>query len=81
VRHHYSVTTTGLPELVDEQFHTFAEADARFTSLADRAQEAGMTPAGDSYWRRQFSVPGTGSARVALDDVGLVPCGPACGAG
>jgi hypothetical protein len=80
VRHHYSVTSTGLPEDQARRFHTFEEANGRFEELSGQAREAGGQVREETYWRRVVDSSGS-TARLALDDIGLVPCDAACGAG
>jgi hypothetical protein len=80
VRHHYSVTSSGLPDDETRRFHTFEEANGRFEELLEQAREGGGQVREESYWRR--TVESTGSSlRLALDDVGLLACDADCGAG
>ena len=78
MRHHYSVTAEGLPDVGEEHFHTFQEAQARFESLTERAKEGGRQVVEESYWRRELAGNGSGRIKVALDDIGLVPCVASC---
>lgn len=89
MRHHYSVSSQGLPTAggagqsgtADSKlFHTFEEAQDHFTGLVDQAKEGGGEVTGESYWRRDVKPASGGAVHVALDDVGLLACGPACGA-
>ena len=74
------MTSTGLPEDEARRFHSFEEANSRFEELLGQAKEAGGEVREESYWRRVVESSGS-SARLALDDIGLVPCDAACGAG
>ena len=78
LRHHYSVTRTG-PEPVERWFHTFGEADAFFSELADASQKEGLTPVGQSYWRKAYTGPEDREVVLALDDRGLSTCNAGCG--
>lgn len=80
MRHHYSVTSTGLAEDEARRFHTFEEANGRFEELLGQAKEAGGQVREESYWRRMLDSSGA-TVRLALDDVGLLACDAACGAG
>jgi hypothetical protein len=80
VRHHYSVTSTGLDPDEAGRFHTFEEANSRFEEVFGRAKESGAELTEQSYWRRFLSSSGR-SAKVALDDVGLLACGSECEGG
>ena len=80
MRHHYTVTTRGLEGADEQWFHTFAEADARVADIVGAAREKGDDVADHGYWRERLGASGAGSAiELALDDAGLVPCGPRCG--
>lgn len=74
--HHYSVTRSG-GQPVDRWFHTFAEAESFFSELAGAAASEGLTPIGESYWRRRYRTAEGTEVTLALDDRGLAPCDPA----
>lgn len=76
--HHYSVTRTG-GEPVDRWFHTFEEADAFFSELADSAKSDGLSLAEESYWRKRYAGSEGRGVTLALDDRGLAPCDSRCG--
>jgi len=80
VRHHYSVSSQGLGQDGPKWFHSFEEADGHFAGVLGGARDGGAEVTDESYWRREFRT-SSGPARLALDDIGLVPCGSACGAG
>lgn len=80
MRHHYSVTAQGLADVPEQRFHSFEEANAVFDARVHEAESSDLKVVEQSYWRRQLAGDGR-HARVSLDDIGLVPCGPACGAG
>ncbi len=80
MRHHYSVSSQGLGQEEPRWFHSFEEADGHFAETLGQARDAGAEVTGESYWRRELKA-SAGPARLALDDIGLVPCGSACGAG
>ena len=80
VRHHYAVSSTGLPEDGAGRFHSFEEANARFEELLGQAKEAGGQVSHESYWRRELESSGT-TVKLALDDLGLIVCDATCGGG
>lgn len=81
MRHHYAVVATGLAEVPGRRFHTFAEAEDSFQALTDRARAEGRELVAESYWRRVLNGSAGSAVKVALDDLGLVPCNAACGEG
>ena len=74
------MTSTGLPDGGIQRFHSFEEANGHFEELAGQARAAGGQLQEESYWRQQFGSSGS-TVRLALDDIGLLPCDAACGAG
>ncbi|MHB1924695.1 MAG: hypothetical protein ACYCSJ_08405 [Acidimicrobiales bacterium] len=74
------MSSQGLGQEEPRWFHSFEEADGHFAETLGQARDAGAEVTGESYWRRELKA-SAGPARLALDDIGLVPCGSACGAG
>lgn len=79
-RHHFSVTTVAGSSRQERWFHLFAEAQERFDEEAEAARGRGLEERSSDYWRKHLAGP-EGAAELALDDVGMVVCGPLCGAG